>query len=346
MEGRRERVGWGWQAERGGETRESCAGSSVFPVRWLHITKFPYMLLRRALRLATPFLLPLQAHKPHKSITRPLCMTNSNNKRSMVKIGTHSGAFHCDEALGCFLLKQLDQYKDAEVVRTRDAAVLKEMDVVVDVGGVYDPGMRHPCTSTLASTSLYTSLSSTPTATLRFDHHQREFADVFGHGFSTRLSSAGLVYKHFGKDVIAKITHKKPDAPEVHLIWLAVYKHFMEAVDAIDNGINQWEGDATPKYINSTHLSARVGGLNPAWNQDQSDAARLEGFSKAMEMTGREFVQCVEFYTNCWLPARQYVEVLGGVETGYTGVDVHCGVVHASMCCCRLYTGCVYMLCW
>jgi uncharacterized UPF0160 family protein len=29
----------------------------------------------------------------------------------------------------------------------------------------------------------------------RYDHHQRGFTEVFGHGFSTKLSSAGLVYK-------------------------------------------------------------------------------------------------------------------------------------------------------
>ena len=38
-------------------------------------------------------------------------------KRSMVKLGTHSGSFHCDEALGCFLLKLTDKFKDGEVVR-------------------------------------------------------------------------------------------------------------------------------------------------------------------------------------------------------------------------------------
>lgn len=148
---------------------------------------------------------------------------------------------------------------------------------------------------------------------MRFDHHQREFSDVFGHGFATRLSSAGLVYKHFGKDVIARILNTTPDAPEVHLLWLAVYKHFMEAVDAIDNGVNQWEGDAPPRYINSTHLSARVGALNPTWHQDQSDEARLAAFGKAVELTGREFMDCVEYYAQSWLPARAFVEVLLGL---------------------------------
>lgn len=51
--------------------------------------------------------------------------------------------------------------------------VLDGLDAVLDVGGVYDPS-RH-----------------------RYDHHQKGFDEVFGHGFSTKLSSAGLVYKVF-----------------------------------------------------------------------------------------------------------------------------------------------------
>lgn len=34
-----------------------------------------------------------------------------------VKIGTHDGQFHCDEALACYLLQKLDEYKDAEIIR-------------------------------------------------------------------------------------------------------------------------------------------------------------------------------------------------------------------------------------
>ncbi len=33
-------------------------------------------------------------------------------------------------------------------------------------------------------------------AAQRFDHHQRGFTEVFGHGFGTKLSSAGLIYKY------------------------------------------------------------------------------------------------------------------------------------------------------
>eukprot|EP00163_Fabomonas_tropica_P029450 TRINITY_DN6305_c0_g1_i2.p1 TRINITY_DN6305_c0_g1~~TRINITY_DN6305_c0_g1_i2.p1 ORF type:complete len:120 (-),score=8.44 TRINITY_DN6305_c0_g1_i2:139-498(-) len=43
-----------------------------------------------------------------------------------VKIGTHNGHFHCDEALACAMLKLLPEYKDASITRTRDPAVLDE----------------------------------------------------------------------------------------------------------------------------------------------------------------------------------------------------------------------------
>lgn len=72
----------------------------------------------------------------------------------MVKIGTHDGVFHCDEALACFLLKQLPTYADAVIVRSRNPDILKDCDIVVDVGGEYD------CTKH------------------RYDHHQRDFNET------------------------------------------------------------------------------------------------------------------------------------------------------------------------
>ena len=59
----------------------------------------------------------------------------------------------------------------AELIRTRDPATLDTCDIVVDVGAVYDENLK------------------------RFDHHQRGFEEVFGYGFQTKLSSAGLIYK-------------------------------------------------------------------------------------------------------------------------------------------------------
>jgi uncharacterized UPF0160 family protein len=43
----------------------------------------------------------------------------------------------------------LPEYSDAEIIRTRDENVLKTCDIVVDVGGKYEPSSH------------------------RYDHHQR-----------------------------------------------------------------------------------------------------------------------------------------------------------------------------
>ena len=40
--------------------------------------------------------------------------------------------------------------------------------------------------------------------THRYDHHQREFTGTLD-GYKTKLSSAGLVYKHFGRQVLSSI---------------------------------------------------------------------------------------------------------------------------------------------
>lgn len=50
--------------------------------------------------------------------------TEPKIKRILKRIGTHNGVFHCDEALACFMLRQLPEYEDAEIIRTRDEKVL------------------------------------------------------------------------------------------------------------------------------------------------------------------------------------------------------------------------------
>uniref|UniRef100_A0ACD5ZIR5 Uncharacterized protein n=1 Tax=Avena sativa TaxID=4498 RepID=A0ACD5ZIR5_AVESA len=200
------------------------------------------------------------------------------------RVGTHNGSFHCDEALGCFLMRLTSQFAGADVVRTRDSQLLDSLEAVLDVGGVYDPS-RH-----------------------RYDHHQKGFNEVFGHGFNTKLSSAGLVYKHFGKEIIAKELQLTEDHEDVHRVYLAIYKSFVEALDAIDNGINQYDTEQPPKYVNNTHLSSRVGRLNPDWTDpDQSPEKENAAFQQAMVLAGSEFMESVRFHVKSWLPARSIV---------------------------------------
>ena len=77
------------------------------------------------------------------------CTPDSKVAKKTVYIGTHDGKFHCDEVLACYMLCSLPEYRDAEIKRSRDPAVLDECDIVVDVGGVYDPSIH------------------------RYDHHQK-----------------------------------------------------------------------------------------------------------------------------------------------------------------------------
>lgn len=39
------------------------------------------------------------------------------------RVGTHHGSFHCDEALGCFMIRLTDKFSNAQIVRTRDPQV-------------------------------------------------------------------------------------------------------------------------------------------------------------------------------------------------------------------------------
>ena len=206
-------------------------------------------------------------------------------------ICTHSGSFHCDEALACGMLKLLPRFADAPIVRTRKQDIIDKCEIVVDVGGTYDP------------------------KTLRFDHHQRSFneeeADIyFGHGKKTKLSSAGLVYKHFGLEIVDEVRNKcgaEKDEGLQERIWKRVYGGFVEHIDGIDNGVEAFEG-GKKNYSVSTTLSGRIGHLNPSWIDDVGSDGENSRFKEAMLLAQREFVDTIiRLYKN-WLPAREIVQ--------------------------------------
>jgi uncharacterized UPF0160 family protein len=65
--------------------------------------------------------------------------------------------------------------------------------------------------------------------------------------WTTRLSSAGLVYLHFGKRVLAQLLNKQEDDSSVALLFDIMYAQFIEEVDAIDNG--EPVVDGLQKYV-------------------------------------------------------------------------------------------------
>lgn len=52
-------------------------------------------------------------------------------------IVTHGGKFHADDAWAVAVINVL--HPEAELVRTRDPAIIESGDVVIDVGGIWDP---------------------------------------------------------------------------------------------------------------------------------------------------------------------------------------------------------------
>lgn len=207
-----------------------------------------------------------------------------------LKIGTHSGSFHADESLACHLLLQTAKFKGSEIVRSRDPAVLATCDVVVDVGGIYDPSAN------------------------RYDHHQREFQDTMTIGdtkYETRLSSAGLVYRHFGREAIcnvAGVEDNQDNAELVNWMYKKLYEDLIEGFDGNDNGVNRYPKDIKPKYRDNTGIASRVSRLNPWWNETVDESGYMERFMKAVEICGKEFDDRVLFMSKSLYVGRQIVK--------------------------------------
>lgn len=85
------------------------------------------------------------------------------------KLITHSEEFHTDDVFATALLLKI--YPDAEIIRSRDEAVIASGDIVFDVGKVYDPTRG------------------------RYDHHQAQ-AGKRANGIV--YSSFGLLWKEYG----------------------------------------------------------------------------------------------------------------------------------------------------
>ena len=85
-------------------------------------------------------------------------------------IVTHNGNFHADDVFSVAALKSI--FSSFTLIRTRDLDIIAKADIVIDVGGEYDP------------------------ETDRFDHHQRGGAGERANGIP--YSSFGLMWQKYG----------------------------------------------------------------------------------------------------------------------------------------------------
>ncbi|PSN64063.1 MYG1 protein-like protein [Corynespora cassiicola Philippines] len=213
-------------------------------------------------------------------------------------IGTHNGHFHADEALAVSMLRLLPTYTQSPLVRTRDPELLSTCHTVVDVGGEYDETKN------------------------RYDHHQREFNTVFP-GHNTKLSSAGLVYMHFGKDIIAHVTGL-PVGADLDILYEKIYTDFVEAFDANDNGVNV----IAPKDLETAGLAKKfedrgfsiasvvnrynyIPSVAPDANKskEQQQDEEDQRFAKASSFVGEQFLLELTDRARAWLPARNNVKL-------------------------------------
>jgi uncharacterized UPF0160 family protein len=196
-------------------------------------------------------------------------------------IVTHNGKFHADDAWAVAVLHIL--YPQAEIVRTRDQAIIDQADFVVDVGGVWEP------------------------ATGRFDHHQKGFSGARQSGVP--YASAGLVWREFGGQCVRALalTHCGHELSEdkARELAYAVDSDIVQYLDLSDVG-------AAKNAPGGYGLSAVISGFNPNWLDEQrlgygapAEAFRLAEFRRAMALLTDVLVNAIKYRVGALLAVQQ-----------------------------------------
>ncbi len=171
--------------------------------------------------------------------------------KKKIIVVVHDGNFHADDVFACATLslwaEQIGQ--KVKIVRTRDKKNIEKADMVVDVGGIYDPDKN------------------------RFDHHQKGGAGTHENGIP--YASFGLVWKKYGKQICGNIevvnkTNEKMVVP----------------IDAGENGINITKNIVN--NINEYTIRNLVISFRPTWrdthpNYDSNFSDVLESAKKVLK---------------------------------------------------------------
>jgi uncharacterized UPF0160 family protein len=210
-------------------------------------------------------------------------------------IVTHSGKFHADDAWAVAVLLLL--YPDAELVRTRDPAIIARADVAIDVGGEWNP------------------------AAGRFDHHQKGFDGARLSGVP--YASAGLVWREYGGRCVALLAerhagHKLSEEAAQQMAY-AIDADVVQYLDLSDVG-------AARNAPGSYGLSAVVSGFNPNWLDEQrlgygpaAEAYRDEQFRRVLGLLTDLMINAVKYRVGAQLAVEQvrHAEVLEGGRVLY-----------------------------
>ncbi len=181
-------------------------------------------------------------------------LTETDVGCSALVIGTHNGIFHSDEVVACATLCLLNSDKSVQILRSRDSEMLKKCDICVDVGGG------------------------------KFDHHQPDFNKA--RASTVLYASAGLVWNHYGKDLIKQLLAKYFPENNSDIVVNTVFKAFDESyialVDCEDNGI-----------ATAPHIFSFIASFLPLWFEN-STAKFNHQFAKALEVTTEVLEQALK----------------------------------------------------
>lgn len=183
-----------------------------------------------------------------------------------MKLVTHDGKFHYDEVLASSIL--LFIYPNAELIRTRDLVEISKGDIVYDVGSEFNP------------------------STKRFDHHQHSFKETYSNKYNFKLSSAGLIYKYFQKELFQYFEIYDTD-PLYERLTDKVYNEFFLGADCVDNGIDIWN-IVKPRTIYDV-----VNDLNV--DNDCFSEAQTKNFYEAVKIVSDDFIRYMYKVKDYWL---------------------------------------------
>ena len=141
----------------------------------------------------------------------------------MITLGSHSGNFHADDIFAIGALTLL--HPEYRILRSRDPEVWTQCDYLVDVGGVYDHEKKI------------------------YDHH---FKDGPAYEDGLRMSSIGLVWKHYGAEICG--SQEVADR---------VCRKLIRTLDAHDNGINLTQRAEGIPDVHEVSISTVVAAMNP-----------------------------------------------------------------------------------
>lgn len=145
-------------------------------------------------------------------------------EKEFKRVGTHNGKFHADEVMSTAILKEIF---DIEVIRSRDPEVLKDLEIIYDIGEG------------------------------EFDHHQ---VDKRYRDSGIPYAACGLIWERFGRDVI-RMYDDALSEENLEYIFHEIDDMLIKGIDAADNGLR-----TTRAIIPTLNITAIISKFNPTWD--------------------------------------------------------------------------------